>query len=193
MICSNCGTQNIDGVTFCGSCGAQMEPHIQRETHVQNQQDGGFQPQNAQSGPPPPPPPAGAFQQPSGSSYSQSSGSQYSQPGGQYTPPPYGNPSNGGMVPPKNYMVESIIVTIISTLCCCSPISTVLGIIAIVKANNVNTEFERGNVNEAINCSQTAKNLSLWAAIIAVIFSVIGTIAYVIWGAALLSASGFPY
>ena len=201
MICTNCGTQNIDGVTFCGSCGAKMETRIQQETPVQSQQDGRLPPQNTPPGglytPPPPPPPQGSFQQYSGNPYSQQqpSGGQYSQPYGNQYSQPYGGPSNGGMVPPKNYMVESIIVTVVSVLCCCcSPISIVLGIIAIIKANNVNTSFERGDINEAISNSESAKNLSMWAAIITVVFVIMIIIGYVIWGAAILGAAGgFPY
>ena len=134
MNCSKCGVQNIDGVTFCGSCGARME-HI--------------------------------------SEFSNNS------------------PSNGGMIAPKNYMVESIIVTIISFICCCcSPISVVLGIIAMVKASKVNPEFERGNINEAISCSESAKKLTIWAAIIAIIFAAICWIAYFSFINSLIKQSG---
>ncbi|MDR1524329.1 MAG: CD225/dispanin family protein [Tannerella sp.] len=98
----------------------------------------------------------------------------YNQPSSQTYQPPYashptGDPYSGGMIPPKNYLTEAIIVTIISVLCCCSPISIVLGIIAIVKANNVNSEFESGNRNEAIRNADAAKNLTIWAAVVAVV------------------------
>ena len=108
------------------------------------------------------------------------------QPGGYTYTNPSGSPSNGGMVPPKNYMTESIVVTVISFLCCCSPISVVLGIIAIVKANNVNTEFERGNINEALSNADSAKKLALWAAIVAVAFYILG----IIWSMFMISQIG---
>ena len=102
-----------------------------------------------------------------------------------------GGPSNGGMIPPKNYLVESIVVTVVSFLCCCSsPISIVLGIIAIVKANNVNSEFERGNINQAISNADSAKKLTIWAAIIAVVFAIIGWIIYFVFIAAAIAESG---
>ena len=138
MNCPKCGAQNMDGVTFCGNCGARMESHISQapETPQQNSpnNDGAVNQQPLQQ----------SQQQP----YQQQPQQPYGgQPGGYTYTNPSGGPSNGGMVAPKNYMTESIIVTVISFLCCCSPISVVLGIIAIVKANNVNTEFERGNIN----------------------------------------------
>lgn len=67
-------------------------------------------------------------------------------------------------------MTEAIIVTVVSFLCCSSLISLILGIIAIVKANNVNTEFAKGNIDEANKNADAAKKLTLWAAIIAVVF-----------------------
>ena len=81
---------------------------------------------------------------------------------------------------PKDYLVEAIIVTTISFFCCCSPISIVLGIIAIVKANNVRSEFERGYISEAIKNSNSAKNLSIWAAVISVVFYIIFLFFYVL-------------
>ena len=182
MNCSKCGAQNIDGVTFCGSCGARMESFIQQtpETPQQN-----FQNEGVINQPPPPPPPQ-YQQQPYGGSqsggYNNTQGGSYSSPGG--------IPSNGGMIPPKNYMVESIVVTIVSTLCCCSIISIILGIIAIIKANNVNSEFERGNINEANSCSDSAKKLALWAGIIAIINVLIGWISYFIFFAAAIAENG---
>ena len=160
MNCSKCGAQNIDGVTFCGSCGTPMRSFIPPapETPQQNlpNEDATFQPQQPQ------------YQQQSYGNQSQgnyqSQGSSYSAPGG--------IPYNGGMVPPNNYMTVAIIVTIVSTLCCCSPISIILGVIAIIKANSVNSEFERGNIDEAIRNSVSAKKLVIWAAVIALLFYV---------------------
>ena len=167
MNCSKCGAQNIDGVTFCGSCGAQMESHIPQAPEAPKQNF-----QNVASNQPPP--------------YQQQA---YNAPNATYSAFA-GNPSNGGMVPPKNYMVESIIVTVLSFTCCCSPISAILGIIAIIKANNVNTEFERGNINEAISNSESAKKLALWAAIITIIFVIISWVSYFLFWGAILAAEG---
>ena len=182
MNCSKCGAQNIDGVTFCGSCGAPMKSFIPQtpETPQQN-----FQNEEVINQPQQPQQPQYQQQSYSGG---QTGGNYYSQ--GSANSAPGGIPYNGGMIPPKNYMTESIIVTIVTTLCCCSIISTILGIIAIIKANNVNSEFERGNINEAISNADSAKTLSLWAGIIAIIFTVIGWIAYFIFFAAAMSENG---
>jgi uncharacterized membrane protein YvbJ len=163
MNCPKCGVQNMDGVTFCGHCGAQIESHQQSSQQSQQQQT----------------------QQPV-QSYAAGG-----QPGGYtavYTTPADG-PSSGGMVPPKNYMTESIVMTVISFLCCCSPISVILGIIAIVKANNVNSEFARGNMNGAISNADSAKILCIWAAVISVVFYIICMI-FTFW-AVIISDSGF--
>ena len=163
MNCSKCGAQNIDGVTFCGNCGAKMEsipPQIPEPT--QNQQQS-----------------YDARQMGSGSGNESNA---YTAPAG---------PSNGGMVPPKNYMVEAVIVTIVSFVCCCcSPISIILGIIAIVKANSVNSEYERGNISEAFSSADTAKKLTIWAAIISVIFALIIMVLYFIFFAAVVAEAG---
>ena len=162
MNCTKCGAQNMDGVTFCGSCGAQIP-----------QQTQGIPQQNIRSEG------AGYYQQPYGTGQQATSNSTH-----------VGNPINGGMVPPKNYMVESIVVTVLSCLCCCSPISIVLGIIAIVKANSVNAEFERGNINEAFSNADTAKKLTIWAAIVAVVYVIIAAIAYVLFLSAIINEVG---
>ena len=125
MICTKCGAQNVEGIQFCGFCGARLDP---QQSFYNNQS------QNQQQ--------------------------------------------NYGMYPPKNYMTEAIIVTIVSFLCCCSLISMVLGIIAIIKADSVNTEFNRGNYHKAQSNAATAKTLTLWAAIIFVLFKVIWFITY---------------
>ncbi len=50
---------------------------------------------------------------------------------------------------PKNYLVESILVTIF----CCLP----LGIVGIVHASKVNSAFDTGNIEEANKASADAK------------------------------------
>jgi hypothetical protein len=151
--------QNMEGVTFCGNCGAQIVSSSPQTSSPYQ----GYNKEAPYNQPSPP------YQQP------------YTPPGGQYS---------GGMIPPKNYLTESIIVTIVSFLCCCSPISIILGIIAIVKANNVNTEFESGNINEAHRNADSAKKLTLWAAILAVVFYIVYLIIYFAFFAVALRESG---
>jgi DNA-directed RNA polymerase subunit RPC12/RpoP len=77
------------------------------------------------------------------------------------------------VVKPKTYMTEAIIVTVVSSLFCCSGFSTILGIIAIVKAGNVNSAFEAGSHSLAQSSADTAKKLIIWASVIAVIWGIV--------------------
>lgn len=72
---------------------------------------------------------------------------------------------NANQVPPKTWLVESILVTIF----CCQ----ILGIISIIYAAGVESKFYRGDVVGAENASRTAKTL----VIVSVAFGVIGIIA----------------
>jgi hypothetical protein len=94
-----------------------------------------------------------------------------------YTEPP-GGAKNGGLIPPQNYLTVSILVTVFSLLCCCSPVSVILGIIAITKASSVNPEFERGNMSDALIHAASAKKLTIWAAVISVICYIVYVILY---------------
>jgi len=157
----------MDGVTFCGNCGAQMTSLIPSTQQEPQRSDNYNQPQ--------------VLQTPSYNSGTTNGGTYSTQ---------QGNAMNSDVFPPKNYLTESIIVTLVSFLCCCSPISIILGIIAIVKANNVNPEFTQGNYIQAKSSSDAAKNLTIWAAVIAIIFPVIMVIAYFVFFAAIIAQAG---
>lgn len=72
---------------------------------------------------------------------------------------------NANQVPPKTWLVESILVTIF----CCQ----LLGIISIIFAAGVESKFYRGDFVGAENASRTAKNL----VIISVALGIVGMIA----------------
>ncbi|MGY3267001.1 CD225/dispanin family protein [Lysobacter sp. HA35] len=74
------------------------------------------------------------------------------------TPPPSPMPPHAGGVPVPNYMVWSIIITIVS-LCVCCIVGTIPGIVAIVFSSKVNSALDRGDFAEAKRSSDTAK---LW-------------------------------
>ncbi|MFZ2282348.1 MAG: CD225/dispanin family protein [Lutibacter sp.] len=57
--------------------------------------------------------------------------------------------------PPKNYLIESILVTIF----CCLP----FGIVSIVYASQVNAKFDLGDFEGALKASQEAKKWVTWA------------------------------
>lgn len=85
----------------------------------------------------PPPPPATPPTPPYGG------GPGYGGPGG----PGYGGMNPGG-TPPKNWLVESILVT----LFCCLP----LGVVGIINASSVNTKWAQGDYAGAQEASANA-------------------------------------
>lgn len=66
---------------------------------------------------------------------------------------------------PANYMVWAVLTTIF----CCLP----FGIVSIVKANNVNKLFDRGDYAGALQASSSAKTWAVVAAIVGAIFNLI--------------------
>jgi len=139
MICPKCGAQNMDGVSFCGSCGASMASNVP------------FTP---------------------------------------YVPQPNVYQPHVPLIAPKNWMTEAILVTVITFLCCCSPISLVLGIIAIIKANSVNDLFSRGIYDEANSNAEMAKKLTMWAGIVAAVYVVLFTVFYWLFLDAIINEAG---
>ena len=92
---------------------------------------------------------------------------QYQQP--QYQQPAYQQPQYGYQQPaynnapprPDNNMVWAIL----STILCCLP----LGVVAIIKASNVNSLYDRGDYAGAEEAAKSAKTWAMWGAISAVI------------------------
>lgn len=83
---------------------------------------------------------------------------------------------------PKNYLVESILVTI---FCC-----LIFGIIGIVNAAKVNSEYEAGNYEGALAASKQAKTWTLWGFIIGLAGVVIVGFLYLVMGIAILGSAG---
>ncbi|HPF10093.1 MAG TPA: CD225/dispanin family protein [Flavobacteriaceae bacterium] len=79
---------------------------------------------------------------------------------------------------PKNYLVESILVTI---FCC-----LVFGIIGIVNASKVNSEYAAGNYEGALKASQDAKKWTMWGFIVGAAILLIYVILYFVMGVAIL-------
>ena len=72
---------------------------------------------------------------------------------------------------PDNHMALAIV----TTVCCCLP----LGIVAILKANNVNTLYALGQYDAAVNASEEANKWSY----IGIGLAVVGWILYIVfWG-----------
>lgn len=83
---------------------------------------------------------------------------------GTYNPNNFGN--NGPiMIPPQSYLVWAIL----ATLFCCLP----FGIVAIVYASQVDTEWSRGNYDGAYNKSRQARNWVIASAACGLAFALI--------------------
>ena len=89
----------------------------------------------------------------------------YGQPNQPYAPPQYGpsNNTTSNQMMPKTWLPESIVATVVCTLCCGAWFFTLItGIIAIVQANGVKTKFNSGDYAGANKKSASAK---LWTLI----------------------------
>ena len=83
----------------------------------------------------------------------------------QYTTPPPQPPLVDVQVRPKNWLVESILVTIL----CCLP----FGIVGIVNAAKVNSLYDQGLYDESIRVSKNAKKWTKYGLIAGVIYVVL--------------------
>jgi hypothetical protein len=84
----------------------------------------------------------------------------------QYPPPypPPGGPGYGYGYPPPNYgppPENNLVWAILSTVMCCLP----LGVVAIVKANQVHTLWFQGFHAEAQKAADDARKWAMWSAI----------------------------
>ena len=77
----------------------------------------------------------------------------------------YGQPGGYGGPPPPNYLVWSILVTVL----CCLP----LGIVSIVFSSQVNSKWNAGDQAGAADSSRKAKQFAIWGAVIGVVVSVL--------------------
>ena len=103
--------------------------------------------------------PQGYGQQPQGYGQQPQQAQQPYGYGSPYAQPQYASnnaPSAGGIMP-KSWMAESVIITLISLLCCCNPISLITGIVAIVMASQVKGNFNRGDMADAERLSKNAR------------------------------------
>ena len=81
-----------------------------------------------------------------------------------YAPPQYGPSTNQpNQMMPKNWLTESIVATVVTTLCCGAWFITLItGIIAIVNANGVKNKFNSGDYAGA---NKKAASARLWCLI----------------------------
>ena len=96
---------------------------------------------------------------------------QYQQPQQQqWAQPQYQQPM---AAPPKDWKVESIILTSLSALGCCNLLSLICGIVGIVNAGKVRSAFYRGDI---IGAEQSASSAKTWT-LVGIALLVIGAIA----------------
>ncbi|MBO7610531.1 MAG: DUF4339 domain-containing protein [Muribaculaceae bacterium] len=94
-----------------------------------------------------------------------------------YAPPQYGPSTNqpSRNVMPKTWLTESIIATVLCSLCCGAPFVTLIpGVIAIFQANGVKTKFNMGDYAGANKKSSSAK---MWM-LITVGVGILAAVAY---------------
>lgn len=103
------------------------------------------------------------------------------EPQAQQQPYVYAEQANTQIPPkPKSWLIESVLVTILPFIFCCNVFS-LLGIIGIVKASQVDTDYSRGNYEAALQSAKEARKwtiIVLWIAIgvflLYVLFFIIG-------------------
>ncbi|MER6947800.1 CD225/dispanin family protein [Nonomuraea sp. NPDC000554] len=123
------------------------------------------------------PPSGGGYgqQPPSGGGYGQQPPGGYGQPGG------YGAPST----PPDNHLVAAIL----TTLFCCLP----FGIVSIVKSSQVNSKWQAGDYQGAMQASEEAKTWWKRALIFGIIAEVLIIVGYVLLFVILASTASSTY
>ncbi|SNR31863.1 CD225/dispanin family protein [Lutibacter flavus] len=85
---------------------------------------------------------------------------------------------------PKNYLVESILVTIF----CCQP----FGIVGIVFASQVNSKFSIGDYEGALKASKNARNWMNWGLIAGILIFVLSLVfMFALGGLAILGIGDF--
>ena len=96
----------------------------------------------------------------------------------------YQQPQYGYRPPrPDNNMVWAIL----STILCCLP----LGIVAIIKASNVNSLYDRGDYAGAEAAAKSAKSWAMWSAISAVVIWILYVLFIIVLGVGTATLSSY--
>ena len=118
-------------------------------------------------------PPFGGQQQPT-------QPTQPTQPYGQatpnqpYAPPQYGpstNQTNRQQMPAKTWFTESLIVTILSALCCCNPVGLCTGIYSVFRAYNAKNKATAGDAAGSANDAAAAKKWMIITIVIGLVWA----------------------
>ena len=156
MNCKNCYQEIPDGSKFCPHCGAkqnEVQPNAEQENAVKNDPV-----------------------QATGAAKTTENATGYQDAAGYQNNSGYQNVTgyqNNGQKPEINY-VPYLVLSIISTVCCCLP----FGIVGIVFSVKINSALNAGNYEEA---AQNAKMAKIWTIVSFVVGLVVG-ILYFIFG-----------
>ena len=156
MNCKNCYQEIPDGSKFCPHCGAkqnEVQPNAEQENAVKNDPV-----------------------QATGAAKTTENAAGYQDAAGYQNNSGYQNVTgyqNNGQKPEINY-VPYLVLSIISTVCCCLP----FGIVGIVFSVKINSAMNAGNYEEAV---QNAKMAKTWTIVSFVVGLVVG-ILYFIFG-----------
>lgn len=186
MRCINCYQDIPDGSKFCPHCGAQQPVSGNQagtDTYQNTQHsDADSGQQNTQ------------YSDPNGAQYSGQQNAQYSDPtGAQYSGQQNTqyNTQNSTQYQYAQYNHEEpvnwipyLILSIISTVCCCIPV----GIVAIFYTVKINTAVSSGDAESARHAANMAK---IWIIVAVVVGIVVDLIAYFVFG--MISEIGYYY
>ena len=156
MNCKNCYQEIPDGSKFCPHCGAkqnEVQPNAEQENAVKNDPV-----------------------QATGAAKTTENAAGYQDAAGYQNNSGYQNVTgyqNNGQKPEINY-VPYLVLSIISTVCCCLP----FGIVGIVFSVKINSALNAGNYEEA---AQNAKMAKIWTIVSFVVGLVVG-ILYFMFG-----------
>ncbi|HJA66748.1 MAG TPA: CD225/dispanin family protein [Candidatus Mediterraneibacter cottocaccae] len=170
MRCINCYQEIPDGSKFCPHCGAQQPVSGNQagtDTYQNTQySDADSGQQNAQ------------YSDPNGAQYSGQQNTQYNtQNSTQYQYAQYNHEE------PVNW-IPYLILSIISTVCCCIPV----GIVAIFYTVKINTAVSSGDAESARHAANMAK---IWIIVAVVVGIVVDLIAYFVFG--MIGEIGYYY
>ncbi|MDT8413979.1 MAG: CD225/dispanin family protein [Flavobacteriaceae bacterium] len=95
--------------------------------------------------------------------------------------------------PPKNWLLQSILVTVLTFLCCSNILGLPFGIAGIVNATSVDSKFNRGDFEGAEKAAKNAKKWTIVAAVLALVSIIIYILLYVLGMMAFLGAAGSDF
>jgi len=93
--------------------------------------------------------------------------------------------------PPKTWLLQSLLVTILTFLCCSNILGLPFGIAAIVNASSVESKFNRGDFEGADKASKNAKYCTIVTGVLAVVSVILFAVLYVFGLLAFLSAANY--